>query len=326
MPKPEYSNKISKLLSGIQEDNSLLNPLETAVSNLSYSWECDANGLYTFCSNEVIDLLGFSLNDIIGNPLLSIGLPVSEQSKLRSALLSETFPCDVELVLTTKNRKNLKTRWNLFKLLDNKNQLTGYKGVVLFLDKPIQTGELIEPTIEKPIEMPTKPDEPIVEMDSSQSEVQTGMLPEIELEDQKDVEKTTPVVRATGKKREVKPKTAKKPNVTTSPLKAIQTAPLPPIFSSIPPAPVSEIKGLAENFAGLALTDGEFKPSGTVWSKQSELSLLHNETISQSGSSDAPAVIVTPLKMRDQQSAVIEIIHDSSSRKWTQEDLSLIHI
>jgi len=324
MPKPEYSNKINKLLSGIQEDNNLLNPLETVMNNLSYSWECDANGLYTYCSNEVIDLLGFSLNDIIGNPLLSIGLPIPEQSKLRSALLSESFPCDVELVLTTKNRKNLKTRWNLFKLLDNKNQLTGYKGVVLFLEKPLQTGELSEPVVEKPIEKSTNLDESTSEEDSSQMDIQTGMLPEIELEEQKEVEKTTPVVRASGKKREVKPKSAKKPNVTTSPLKAIQTAPLPPIFSSIPPAPVSEIKGLAENFAGLALSDGEFKPSGTVWTKQSELSLLHNETISQSGSSDTPAVIVTPLKMRDQQSAVIEIVHDSPSRKWTQEDRLLL--
>ncbi len=103
MSKNEINNRINQLFSGIQDGDDSLNSVFSVQKTNQFTWESDANGLYTQCSQEVTQVLGYSPEEIIGNPLLSIGLIFSEQSKLRNALQSEVFPCDVELVFQTKN-------------------------------------------------------------------------------------------------------------------------------------------------------------------------------------------------------------------------------
>src|SRR5512133_1842193 len=114
MSKIEINNRINKLFSGIQDGNETLKSALSVQKSDQFSWESDANGLYTQCSQEVTQVLGYSPEEGIGNPLLSIGLIFSEQSKLRNALQSEVFPCDVELIFQTKNGQSVTTRCNLF--------------------------------------------------------------------------------------------------------------------------------------------------------------------------------------------------------------------
>jgi GAF domain-containing protein/CheY-like chemotaxis protein len=327
MPKPDFNHKINKLFSGIQEDNSLLPSLETSINVSSFSWDCDANGQYTNCSDEITTLLGFSPSEIIGNPLLSLGLSIAEQSKLRESLQSEVFPCDVELTLTSRNKKIALTRWNLFKKIDESGNLLGYHGVVQFLEelhvpKKMQSKEIDTVSIQEP----EISNESSLELSESQEfeGVQTGILPEFDESSNNEKEVTTPIIRNAAKKREIKPKTTKKTQFGTSQLKTIQTAPLPPIFSSIPKTPIADIPSLAENFTGIEFTEDQFKPSKSPWTKQSELSIINNETISQSSDGENPAVITTPLRVRDQQSAIIELLDNSPKRNWTQDDRLLI--
>ena len=325
MPKPDFNDKFNKLFSGIQDETESLNSIDLNQITLSFSWECDTNGLYTHCSPESTDILGYSPEDIIGNPLLSLGLNVTDQSKLRTALQSEVFPCDVELELNTKSNVPVKTRWNLFQQKDEIGKLIGYRGIVLFLEDLSKLEKKVDKK-EPKIENTEYTDETIAELNENQSMlgIQTGKLPEIDELNTESKDIDSQIVKTVSKKREVKPKSVRRPQIVTSPLKTIQTAPLRPIFSSIPSAPATEIQGLEDNFAGISYSDDVFKPSGSVWSKQSELSLLNNETISQAGDGENPAVIVTPLRLRDQQSAVIEILDTSGTRKWTKEDRLLI--
>ncbi len=74
MSKPDFNNKFNKLFSDIREDEDSVNPIEPSLNIASFTWECDANGLYTQCSNEISDLLGYSPSEIIGNPLYHLDL------------------------------------------------------------------------------------------------------------------------------------------------------------------------------------------------------------------------------------------------------------
>jgi signal transduction histidine kinase/CheY-like chemotaxis protein/uncharacterized protein YigA (DUF484 family) len=325
MPKPDYSKKFNKLLSSIQEESASQNALPVEQKLPSFTWECDTNGLYTGCSAEIGDLLGYSPDQIIGNPLLSLGLDPADQAKLRASLQSEVFPCDVELKLHTKKHMVVATRWNLFQQKDKDGSLTGYRGIVLFLEEPHKEEKKAAETSPQAEETPNEDTFQNTDDDlESTRGVQTGKLPDIDEIEQRNLnEITTPVVR-TSKKREVKPKLVKKPQISTSKLKTIQTAPLPPIFSSIPASQSKEITTISESIGGIELADDQFKPSNSPWTSQSELSLLNNVTISQAGDSENPAVLITPLRMRDQQSAIIEILDASTERKWTQDDRLLI--
>lgn len=325
MPKPDFSHKINKLLSDIHEDNSILSPLELQGENSSYSWECDANGLYSSCSDEITSLAGYLPAEIVGNPLLSIGLNFEGQSKLRETLQSEIFPCDVELTLMMKNKFIALTRWTLFRTNDDSGNLQGFRGIVQFLEKP-HSSTTTQPKTSKDGQELFSGDEKKSDVSNEPTDlvgVETGILPEIEEKNIKDKEVTTPIIRS-GKKREVKPKPIKKAQTGTSQLKSIQTAPLPQIFTSIPKTPIADIPSLSEDFTGLEFSDNQFKPTKSPWTKQSELSLINNETISQSGDGETPAAIITPLRIRDQQSAVIELIDESPKRNWTQDDRLLI--
>ncbi len=236
------------------------------------------------------------------------------------------FPCDVEITLTTRKKLEVTTRWNLFKQNDDSGNLTGYNGVVLFLDQPHPASQIKSEMVVTPQNEDTKStgDAPSDLDDGlTLSGIQTGKLPDIEETNLILNEVTTPVFRKS-KKREIKPKASTKTKIVTSQLKSIQTAPLPPIFSSIPNAPMTQIPSLAKDFAGIEFSDNQFKPSASAWTKQSELSLINNETISQAGDEENPAAITTPLRVRDQQSAVIELLDSSVNRKWTQDDRLLV--
>jgi signal transduction histidine kinase/CheY-like chemotaxis protein len=328
MPKSDYSKKFDKLFSSIQEEGAAETVLASVQKLPSFSWECDANGLYTSCSNEATDLLGYTSDQIIGNPLLSLWLDPDDQAKLRASLQSEVFPCDVELKLHTKKHKVANTRWNLFQQKSQDGTLSGYQGMVLFLEEPRKEEKEEKEKKEKTEDQQPEgfSEETLEKVDEIQNMigVQTGKLPDLDEIEQRNInEVTTPVVR-TPKKREVKPKLVKKPQIATSKLKAIQTAPLPPVFSAIPSSQDREITTISESIGGMELVDDEFKPSSAPWSEQSELSLLNNETISLAGDSESPAILTTPLRMRDQQSAVIEVLDSSAERNWTQDDRLLI--
>jgi signal transduction histidine kinase/DNA-binding response OmpR family regulator len=325
MSKNEINHRINKLFSGIQDGDELLNSAVSVQNYDQFSWESDANGLYTQCSQEVISVLGYSPEEIIGNPLLSIGLVYSEQSKLRSALQSEVFPCDVELTFLSKNGQTVATRVNLFQKSNSDGQLIGYQGIVFLLGS--SKDKLDAP--ENPINESDIYEANAIETSDFESYqlsegIQTGKLPEIEDTVIYSPEPISPDTKSTKKRREVKPKEITRPQKSPSQTRVIQTAPLPPIFSSIPPTPIVDIPSLSDTFTGITLQENDFTSAESTWSKQAETSLVHNETISQNGDIDNPAVIVTPLKLRDRQTAVIEVLDNAPERKWTHADRLLV--
>ena len=104
---------------------------DIAMSSGDWIWEVDANGFYTFCSEKVEELLGYTPNEMIGKTPFDF-MPEDEVEKVREKFL--------QLINERRAFKNLENR-NLTKagkciwiltngvpVMDNQGNLIGYRG------------------------------------------------------------------------------------------------------------------------------------------------------------------------------------------------------
>ncbi|NMC85785.1 MAG: hypothetical protein GYA58_10915, partial [Anaerolineaceae bacterium] len=79
MSKKKINNRLENLFATIN-DQEPLETMPSAVAKLiSWSWETDANGIYTQCSNEVNQALGLQSSDFLGSPLLNCHIVKSDR-------------------------------------------------------------------------------------------------------------------------------------------------------------------------------------------------------------------------------------------------------
>jgi len=76
--------------------------------------------------------------------------------------------------------------------------------------------------------------------------------------------------------------------------------------------------------SGVALEGDNFKPSQNVWTQQALVSYQENVVVSSPASQENPAIMASPLRLRDQKSGVIELVDTKSDRKWTEDDRLLM--
>jgi K+-sensing histidine kinase KdpD/DNA-binding response OmpR family regulator len=107
--------------------------------------------------------------------------------------------------------------------------------------------------------------------------------------------------------------------------KLSKTAPLGPLPNypetgrgeTAPLIPAAEINGVT-------LENDTFKPSENVWTQQALVSFQENVVVSSPANEESPAILVSPLKIRNKSTGVIELISSDSARKWTEEDRLLM--
>jgi signal transduction histidine kinase/CheY-like chemotaxis protein len=324
MSKREINSRINQLFNGLQEPASSDDQFSNSLSLKSYSWEIDEHGVYTDCGNEISDILGFDKKEVIGNPFISFQLPIEEQGKLRGALESEEFPCEIDLTFLTKARNELSTRCTIFLNKDKEGILIGYRGIVQMIDGSNSPSlSTFNADDEGQTKILVLPEVDEVDIDQQSYGIQTGRLPVI-AEDEEISHSENSQKKGVRKKREVKPKNIESPKQTLMSPKGIQTAPLSPLFPSPADSKRTELPTLPDSFVGLALMNENFSTSESAWTQHAAFSLIQNQTISQSAEVDSPAVLVSPVKLRDQKTGVIEIVDTSPDRKWTEEDRLLI--
>jgi signal transduction histidine kinase/DNA-binding response OmpR family regulator/putative methionine-R-sulfoxide reductase with GAF domain len=87
-----------------------------------WTWECDAQGIYTTCSPEVESILGYPPEEFLGKPLTSSHLHPLSASRLSEALEAGQFPINLNLQFQfTKGRKTglLPVNLHIFTPLDS---------------------------------------------------------------------------------------------------------------------------------------------------------------------------------------------------------------
>ncbi len=121
---------------------------DIALCTADWLWETDKDGRYTFCSEMVIDCLGYSAEEIIGKT--PFDLMTQEDKKYMNKRYSDIFN-NMENIVNLESRIVHKHGYikifltNGISILDAKGDLLGYRGV----DKDITSQKLAEAEIFK---------------------------------------------------------------------------------------------------------------------------------------------------------------------------------
>ena len=88
--------RLDELFEDLGHETSVLS-LTSNQTITGWTWECDADGLYTGCSPEVDAVLGITPEEFIGQPILHFRLSPDSRTELKSALDTGNYPIEVSV-------------------------------------------------------------------------------------------------------------------------------------------------------------------------------------------------------------------------------------
>ncbi len=321
MSKSKINERLVKFFASINSDekHSLFENSDTKA--IGFLWETDSNGIYTKCEKQVSEVIGFTPDEVIGNPLVSFQLPFTEQVRFREILHNASFPLEIEVIFQTKDKINQKSRLTIFQKLDKNQNLSGYRGFCeqLLSKQQIQTAGLDSSSLKTEI---SSDESATSKKRSKKSRSEKSSVPTHE---KKKLSTKKLVIsdqdRENGKKEDTQ-KLSKREKSTQN-LKPSLTSPL----SEKKAESDSNHRGIpssSRDINGVAFVGDHFEPSVSVWTAQAQTGFDENNLVSISSDQGTPAILAAPIKLQDEKSGLIEIIDDQTNRVWTTEDHQFI--
>jgi signal transduction histidine kinase/putative methionine-R-sulfoxide reductase with GAF domain/ActR/RegA family two-component response regulator len=134
------------------ENEGLTAPEQSSTRARGWTWECDAEGIYTACSAEVGEILGYPAEDFLGKPFVSAHLPPQSSEQLKATIAAGKFP--IELTLQYQFQKNdqsglMMVNLHVFPPADSPGAATlrGFSQVVEGVEEEKETQpQLVSPT------------------------------------------------------------------------------------------------------------------------------------------------------------------------------------
>ncbi|MFW2374191.1 MAG: ATP-binding protein, partial [Gammaproteobacteria bacterium] len=154
MHKNMYEN-VSLLLHS-QEQARLIQESEQRFRDVSeaageYIWEMDENAVFTFVTDRVKDVKGYSAEELIGQSMLDYVHRIDKE-KVKQALAKsavDTTPFSIELRDTTESGEDIWEHVNGIPIFDGEGNLTGYRGAGLSItDRKRYEREILDAQVE----------------------------------------------------------------------------------------------------------------------------------------------------------------------------------
>jgi signal transduction histidine kinase/DNA-binding response OmpR family regulator len=138
MSRKRLQNRLDKLFADLEQDTSAATAPQAASPHVAersgsplpgWTWECDDQGRYTFCSSEIKEYLGLDSGALLGQDFVSFLLDRHSVEALREALKSRQFPLDVDLVYRVPPENRLvPVKMHLFAPPPNNGHQNGFHG------------------------------------------------------------------------------------------------------------------------------------------------------------------------------------------------------
>lgn len=130
MSKKQLRNRLENLFADIAENvTGQLPPQAPLLPELPlWNWETDENGCYTSCEDTLQACLGYSPEEVIGQPFSSFGLSSESIFSLQNALSQNLFPLDISVVFLAKSGNPVPARLTIFKKPAVNGEKTGFHG------------------------------------------------------------------------------------------------------------------------------------------------------------------------------------------------------
>ena len=127
MPKKQLNSRLETLFSSFNQREAAPAP-DNTQSPPGWTWECNASGQYVACSSEITQVLGYSPEEILGQPLQSFGLASQSILTLCDTLTSGSFPAQEELYFQSRSGLLIPIRMHIFIRTDQNGDETGWRG------------------------------------------------------------------------------------------------------------------------------------------------------------------------------------------------------
>jgi len=135
-----------QMINVIQESEARFR--DVALSSYDWVWEVNAEGRYTYCSDKVIDQLGYTAEEMLGKTPFDL-MPAAEADrvgKIFQEIAENLKPIrNLENRSLTKDGREIILLTNGVPMLDEEGELLGYRGV----DKDITQRKLTEAALEQ---------------------------------------------------------------------------------------------------------------------------------------------------------------------------------
>jgi diguanylate cyclase (GGDEF)-like protein/PAS domain S-box-containing protein len=126
------TDSTKRIIAGINLQQSEKRFRDVAFSIADWIWEVDKEGRYTYCSEKVKDVLGYSVDEVIGKTAFDF-MPPEEAEKIKDnfgkIVGKKISIVDLENWNITKDGKRICLQTNAIPILDEKGNLTGYRGI-----------------------------------------------------------------------------------------------------------------------------------------------------------------------------------------------------
>lgn len=332
MSKKKNNNRLESLFANLNNQDSGDLPELKATEASSWSWETDANGIYTQCSPEVTEILGIKVKDFLSFPLLSCHIAKEDRPLLLSKIQQDEFPFELNLHMEAANGKIVLTRFHVFKINNELQKGSVFRGFTQLLENETDQGfqvetnsteslagkEELQPgtqTEEKSWQLPEGVDTLPIDRKHDEAAIIENSLDQVE-EELKKTGQSERVIEPPGKK-------TKQGKSDFS--KLLKTAPLSPISATMPLPPSGNTAPLqSQNISGVTLEGDGYKPAQNVWTQQALISFNQNVVIASPATAENPAILASPLNLSGQKSGVIELVDADPNRKWSEEDRQLM--
>jgi PAS domain S-box-containing protein len=112
--------------------NDRVEPLE------GWLWECDVAGDYLKCSPEVEDVLGYTVQEMIGKPFSEFALPAKSTRKISNVLKMGNLPAEISVDFLKQDGEKVPVSLFIYDAITTEEKNTGLRGfaqVLVNIDK-----------------------------------------------------------------------------------------------------------------------------------------------------------------------------------------------
>ena len=96
--KKAWHRRLEELFEVLQEDVPEAEALTLSPEMVEgWRWQCDSQGRYVTCDESIVALLGYPLDEVVGQPLDLFALSSTSQTAVRTALAKGQFPAELEV-------------------------------------------------------------------------------------------------------------------------------------------------------------------------------------------------------------------------------------
>ncbi|RPI88466.1 MAG: GAF domain-containing protein [Chloroflexi bacterium] len=258
MSKKKLRNRLDNLLIELEQEATFA-PIVGSQSLPGWSWECDPEGLYIFCSSEVVNVLDIEPEAFIGQSLFSYQLQSKSSETVKETILSGKFPAELSVQFICSNGTFIQVKLVIFGIMSEDDVLEGYRGFAQRISEAF----------------------PVIQHAETQPRDEAIILPPVAPARPPSDKRSVPP-----DKRSVPPhRQPKHEHPKDTPVVLRDTGPAP----SLPPSRVH---------------------TGRVIARPME--------------EDAPATILVPVNLQENNHGILEIVDETPGRVWSEDERRLV--